>query len=247
MDKRFFYIIAVMTALAVSIGAYAFVVGPQSIFTPAQARSLTMPANPHILYLALQGSTRGLVNDKVMQAHGATPVRDWQSARSAANTRPLDAILIDASLFNTMAPSDVDWLRSQFHDGVTITGLGVDDDQFARLLGLQTLRAPTEANIPIGPTGYRLVVGLALGTPEDLKTLERTDWINRVIRGEQRDVTDPSTRIKYPMVNSFSKSRGQLNSEQEFELLFLGIRSSIEGTYNMRSEWQQSMKNFKEK
>lgn len=236
--------IAAVTALAVSVGAYAFVVGPQSIFTPAQARSLTIPANPHILYLAPQGSTRGLVNDKVMQAHGATPVRDWQPARSAGNTRPLDAILIDASLFNTGTPSDVDWLRAQFHDGIAIVGLGTDDDQFARFLGLQTLRAPAEANIPIGPTGYRLIMSIAVGTPDDLKILRDTDWINRAIRGEELDVTRQNPKIKYPLVNSFNKSRGQLDSAQELNLLFLRINSVIEDAYKVRAEFQRMMKNF---
>ena len=245
MNKKFLYIVEAVVALAVGLVAYAIVVGPSSLVTPAQARSAEMPANPFILYLAPQGSVRGLVSDRIMQAYNVMPVRDWQAARSTAASRPLDAMLIDALLLNKMTSSDVAWLQAQFHDGVTIVGLGVDDNQFARILGLATLQAPTEASVPIGPSGYRLVQRLALGTPDDLRTLGATDWIDRMIRGLQVEITPG--KIKYPLVSSFSESRGQLDSQRDLDGLFFRIRSTIQNAYQKRSELQQMMKNFKEK
>jgi len=150
MNTRLARLILVVTALVAGLAGYTLVVGKQSIASPVEARSATMPAHPHILYLAPPGAVRGLVTDEVMQAQGATPVRNWRTAQAMANSRPLDALLMDASLLDSMSPSDVDWLRSQFHDGVTIVGLGVEDDRLAPILGLKTLRAPAEANVPIG-------------------------------------------------------------------------------------------------
>ncbi len=109
---------------------------------------------------------------------GVTPVYTWLSARSAARSRPLDAMLIDASSFDTMSDSDWDWLRTQFRDGVVVVGLGVNDDRSAQILGLETLRALAEASPavdPVGPTGYRLVMRLVLGRPDDVETLERSN------------------------------------------------------------------------
>lgn len=245
MNKKFLYIVEAVVALAVGLGAYAIVVGPSSLATPAQARPAEMPSNPVILYLAPQGAVRAWINDKSMRAEGATPVRDWQSARAAATNRSLDAMLIGASLVNTMTSSDVDWLQAQFRDGVTIVGLGVDDNQFAHILGLDTLRAPTEASVPIGPSAYRLVQSLALGNPDDLRTLGNTDWIDRMIRGMQAEIAPG--KIKYPLVSSFSESQGQLNSQRDLDGLFFRIRSTIQNAYQKRGELQQMMKNFKEK
>lgn len=160
-----------------------------------------------------------------------------------ANNRPLDALLIDAALLDTMTPTDVEWVRAQFHDGVVIVGLGVEDDVLASILGLKTLRAPAEADVPVGPTGYRLISALLLGDPEDVQLLEQSGWIDRAIRG---DTAGPEG-IKGPIVSSFSKSRGKLDSEQELNLLFLRIRLDIEGVYQVRAEFEQRMYDAKEK
>lgn len=243
VNKKLVPIIMIVTALGAVFIGYTAVVGKPSVATPVEARSVTMPVDPHILYLAPQGSVRGLVNDESMQVRGAIPVRDWTSARSAVSSRPLDALLIEAALLGTMTPSDVDWVRAQFHDGVVIVGLGVEDDVLAPILGLKTLRAPAEANVPIGPTGYRLISALLLGDPEDVRLLEQSGWIDRAIRGG----TDGPDGIKGPTVSSFSESRGQLDSEQELNLLFFRIRTDIGGAYQVRAEFAQKMNDAKEK
>ena len=243
MRKILFYGTGVVIALIFGIGAYAIVVGPESFGSPAEARFLEMPANPHIIYLAPQGTSRGLVNEKSMQARGATSnAQNWQAARLTASQRPVDALLIEASILGNTTPLDEEWLRVQFRDGVAIVGMGVEDDRFARVLGLQTLLAPTEASIPIGPTGYRLVMSLVLGTPDDVRTLESTDWINQAIRGEERNIISPSGKINNVMINSFSKSRGRLDSVQELDTLFLRLTSVIENAYKLRAEFQQRIK-----
>ncbi len=243
MNKRLFSIVAAIIASMVGFAAYAVFAGPVYWVSSVQARSSTMPAHPHILYLAPRGATRGLVNATTMKARAATPVHSWPSARLAALTRPLDAMLIDAAMLKTLNTSDRDWLRAQFRDGVTLAALGVEDDEFAPILGLQTLRAPAEGIAVRGPLGYRLVRAIAIGTPEDLRRLESIDWQNRAARSEDTFTTG----IQLPLVNSFRHAQGQLDSEAELELLFFRIHSTIEDTYQMRAEFQQMMKNFKGK
>lgn len=245
MDKRLVQVFGAVVALAAGFAGYAIVVGVPFIGTPVQARPLTMPANPYILHLAPEGSQRGLVNRDIMLARGVTPVYTWPSVRSGARNRPLDAMLIDASSFDTMSDSDLDWLRAQFGDGVAIVAFGVNDDRFAQILGLETLRAPAEASPavdPIGPTGYRLVMRLVLGRPDDVETLERSNWIGRILRGEDGDAVP----IKNPLVSSFGSSRGKLDSVEELDLLFSRITSAIQGAYQTRAEFRQSLNDLRE-
>lgn len=243
MNKRLTRMIGGVIALAAGLAGYTIVVGTPSLAKPVAARSATMPANPLILYLAPQGSVRGLITDEVMQAHGATLARDWRTAQAIASSRALDALLIDAALLDAMTPADVEWVRAQFHDGVIIVGLGIEDEVLAPILGLKTLRAPAEANVPIGPRGYRLISALVLGDPEDVRIIEQSGWIDGAIRG---DTTGPDG-IKGPTLSSFRKSRGNLDSEQELNLLFFMVRTGIEDTYQMRAEFQQKMNDAKEK
>ncbi len=243
MNTKLARVILVVAALAVGLAGYTLVVGKQSIVHPVEARSAAMPATPHILYLAPPGAVRGLVTDEAMQARGATLARDWRTAQSMASSQPLDALLIDAALLDAMTLADVEWVRAQFHDGVVIVGLGIEDDVLAPILGLKTLRAPAEANVPIGPTGYRLIDALVLGAPEDVRLLEQSGWIDRAIRGD----TDSLGGIKGPTVSSFSKSRGKLDSEQELNLLFFRIRTNIEDVYRTRAEFERKMNDAKEK
>ncbi len=158
MKKIGFLIVGVIVALIAGMGTYTYIVGAHSLVTPAEARPADMPANPHILYLAPQGAVRGLLNDNAAQNRGAKVVRAWQSARSAAASQPLDALLIDASLLNGATPSDLEWLRAQFHDGVVIIGLGTEDALLAKSLGVSSLRSTGEGDIPITAAEYLLVL-----------------------------------------------------------------------------------------
>lgn len=236
--RRILYILALFVgimflALALAVGSATSVLA---------SRSSAAPEHPRILYLAPQGSVRGLVNDQVMQARGATPVRNWTSAQSYALVNRLDALIMDTALLDTMNPWDEVWLRTQFHDGVVLVGLGVDDDSFAHRLGLDTFRVPAEANVPLGPTGYRLTDSLALGTPEDLKLLELSDWINRAARG---DLDSPSLPlIEHPARRSFGDARGTVASANDLDGLFIRLRLSIDGIYKTRAEYAEQLKNW---
>lgn len=239
MQKQFFRVAGFIIALIFGWNAYVAIVGTQTSL-PAEARSLTTPTNPHILYLAPRGSIRGLANEDTLKSRGISIAYNWQSARLVAARQPLDALLIDATLLETITASDTTWLQTQFQDGVTLVGLGIDDDQFAMVLGLETFRSPAEANIPLGPTGYRLVMRLAIGTPEDLRTFEESNWVQRSMSGE--GVENTNRRINYPLGATFSKARGQLDTAQDLDLLLFQVKSTIEGAYKMRAEWQERIK-----
>jgi len=83
------------------------------------------------------------------------------------------------------------------------------------------------------------VSALVLGDPEYVRIMEESGWIDRAIRG---DTDDPTPTTGKPAISSFSKSRGQLDTQQELDLLFFRIRTDIEGAYQMRAEFQQQMK-----
>ncbi len=242
MPKRLLFVFEVVVALVALLVGYVLITGVSPGASPAEARSATMPANPHILYLAPGGAQRGLANDETMQNRGATPSRDWQAARSAAGKRPLDALLIDAALFEMMSEADQEWLQAQFREGVVIVGLGVEDEVLAQNLDMYSLQASGETAKPIGPTGYRLVSGLMLGHPDDMKTLTFNEWIDQLVKGDE-----PPSGIQRPMVNTFTRARGTLASEEELDLLFNRVRNAIEGAYQTRADFQEALKNFKEK
>ncbi len=235
MSRKSVKILLGTAATLVGLVVY-FVITSVPLFTqPAQARPAEMPAQPHIVYVAPHGSSRGVLNSELASAHGATPVTAWSSARSAATTRPLDAILIDLELMPALQPSDKDWLKAQFWDGVVVVGLGTDDDLIAEVLELETIRSTNEANHLFGPIEYILVSGLRLGDPNDLTILDNTNWLQRLLDGNDDDV--PAT-IQQPTMFSFGKMRGSLETEREITRLFTNLRSFIEGTYRARSQFQ---------
>lgn len=246
MKKKLTFFLEITVALVVLVIGYTFVVGRVAIDAPAAADTAASPDNPHILYLALEGAERGKVNDAVMQSRGATPVRSWEAVRTAAENRPIDALLIDAPLFKTMLDSDKSWLQAQFRDGMVIVGLGVEDDQLAQALGLETLRASGEGDTSIGPTGYRMVSGLVLGQPDDVEKLEQADWLDQAIRD---GVTDkpPVDDIKHLAITSFSKARGHLTSDEGLDELFIRLKLDIEGMYQTRMDYQKELENSEEK
>ncbi len=72
MRKNLILLFEVALALAALVAGYIFVVGWTAVNTPVAARTLTVPDQPHILYLAPAGTERGQVKDEVMQNRGAT-------------------------------------------------------------------------------------------------------------------------------------------------------------------------------
>lgn len=234
MDKRLFYGIALFTAISLAVASYVLVAGWPFRATLVQADYSVIPANPLILYLAPQGSSRGKANDQSMQARGATQVANWQGIPPATNGRLLDALVIDDTMLNSATPTDVNWLQAQFRNGVTLVGLGIEDERFAKVIGVQNLVGPGESSAPIGPTGYRLVLNLVAGKAEDINKLGRSSWFDDMVRGS-RPSPLPSGQIKFPMTRLSTKSRGTLDTEEGLAGLFFMMQSSIESVYNARS------------
>jgi hypothetical protein len=244
MNKRL--IRAIEFAMVLAAGFVGYIIAVGGLSTPAlveAARPVVMPEKPHILYLAPENSQRGKVNSDEMTARGAGALHDWQSARSATRVRALDAMLIDASLFDSLTPSDADWLRAQFHDGAVIVGFGVDEDRFAKALGLETIRAPTETALPPDPNRYILVMSLILGSPDDIGAQDRNDWILQLLHGGD----EGTVSVKQPLINQFSGSRGRLDSEEELEVLFHRVNLSIQGAYETRAEFRRLVENLEKK
>lgn len=237
--------VSMLISVITMVAAFGLVLGAAfaSATSAFASQTTNAPDHPNILYLTPQGSVRGLVNERAMQERGASIVRNWPAAQSITLAQRVDALVIDATLLDRMNLWDVTWLRTQYHDGVTVVGLGVDDDAFAQKLGLDTFRAPAEGNVPLGPTGYRMTASLALGTPEDLRTFELTDWLDRTIRGQHDDPNMPL--IRNPATRIFSSSRGTLNSASELDGLFIRLYLSIEGIYKTRSDYAEQLTNWK--
>lgn len=241
MRKKLILFLEIAVALAALVAGYIFVAGRMAIALPAVAGSATSPNNPHILYLAPEGFERGLVNDAVMQARGATPVRSWEAVRTAAASRPIDGLLIDATFIETINDTDKVWLQSQFRNGVVIIGLGVEDDPLAQALGLKRLRPPEDSDKPIGPTGYRMISSLVLAQPDDAEKLEQADWLNRAI--SEGMTGKPPVDLEHPATTSFRRARGELTSDEELDGLFFRLQSNIEGNHQAREDYQKELEN----
>lgn len=181
------------------------------------ARSSTMPPQPYLLYLSPAGIQRGLINAERMQRQGVTPLQTWAAARQVNYNRAPDALLIDAAMFETMTAEDSAWLQSQYHQGVVIVSLGLEDEPLAAALGLKSVVEPDTPEMSIGPLGYVLVQGYNFGQP----------------------AKDPVTQS--PAVTSSSFSQGKLDSEEEISGLFINLKSSVEGYYQTKAEYQRSL------
>lgn len=238
MSKRkVVFVLVTLVGVALLVLAVAFASATSALAT----RSSAVPDHPRIVYLAPTGAVRGQVSDTLMRDRGVTVVHSWTTLQSSSLAQPLDALLIDATLLGTRNAWDEMWMRSQFHNGVIMVGLGVDDDAFARSLGVDTFRAPAEANIALGLTGYRLTYSLALGTQEDLQIFQLSDWVSRMIRGELDDPAGP--HVKNYATRLYGSSRGTLDSARGVDVLFIQLDLAIDGMYKLRAEYaEQSRK-----
>ncbi len=191
----------------------------------------SVPLEPHIVFLAQPDASRGAVDAPTMEARGATSAFTWEEARLASQEHPMDAILVDQAIIANATNGDLGWLRQRYEEGVAVVGLGVNDNDFAQILGLETIRVSGEADVPIGASGYRLVYGLVLGHPDDLKDLG--NWVDQLIRGEE-----PQQNITHPMIQTFGTSRGELNSDADLDLLFTRLGNSIADVYQTRADFR---------
>jgi hypothetical protein len=198
------------------------------------ARSATMPANPHIVYLSPADAVHGQLTIQTAQMRGMAMLAGWADVRKAAQNQPLDALLVERSKFAELSEDDRAWLRRQVEEGVVIAGIGIDIEAFSAALGLPTLRAPGEAPIPIGDDGYYLFQALLLGAPEDVQAMRDANWLERSI------LNDPiQLDTKNVLSVSVGGSRGKLATEQDTETFYTDLAGWIEGAYKSRAEFQQ--------
>lgn len=231
--------ISIVIALVAIYAGYIMVTGMPGEMPRTLARQSEAPDEPYMMFLGPAEAQRGALKPVDLQERGVLSVQYWETARRRTLDEPLDALLLDAGALSTATRADLEWLRSMYDDGVVLVGLGVDDDAFAQILGVATFRAAGEANVPLGPTGYRLTSGLVLGHPDDVDSLG--DWIARLREGKE-----PTTSVQHPMVTSFRSARGELNTEEEVELLFTRLESAIRGNYETRSDFQATQDNTEE-
>lgn len=198
------------------------------------ARSATMPATPHIVYLSSADAVHGQWTTETAEMRGMTTAPGWADVQKAAQVRPLDALLIEQSKFAELSQDDRIWLRRQIEDGVVIVGIGIDIEAFSAALGLPNLRAPGEAPIPIGDDGYYLFRALLLGMPEDVQSMRDANWLERSILEDNVQID-----TKNVLSVSVGGSRGKLATEQDMEAFYTDLAGWIEGVYKRRAEFQQ--------
>lgn len=238
MKRLLIYLFAGLVALMCGIVGYTITAGDLPFLDQAEARSDTMPANPHILYLTSQKKALGALTNTQLNEHRVTRANTWNSTRRAARKRPLDALIIDAASFASRTDAETEWLRSQLGDGVTVVGIGIPDDSLAAALGIRTFQAPGESRRERGDTGYRLIQSYILAQPEDMKILEAFGWTDVQISGSN----EFPDGIKSPMRGSYSSAQGQLDTESDLTLFFQRLEERIKRAYLMRAEYQQQLK-----
>jgi hypothetical protein len=195
------------------------------------ARSATMPANPHIVYLSSDDAVHGQWTTEAAELRGMTTAPGWADVQNAAQARPLDALLVERSKFAELSEDDRVWLRRQIEEGVVIVGIGIDIEAFSAALGLPNLRAPGEAPIPIGDDGYYLFQALLLGAPEDVQAMRDANWLERSILGIPVQLD-----TQKPLSVSVGAARGKLVSGHDIVLLSQQLTDWIDYAYQERKE-----------
>lgn len=225
-------------SLAAAVSAYWFARGESDLALPAAAYSASVPDQPLILFIGQPAEIEGFKQQE-LQSKALTKVPDWKAARQAARKTPIDGILFTPQGLTLMSPSDQKWLRKQLDVGITIVGIGIENMEFASVVGLSHVGSIGE-RVPIGKSGYRIIRAFAAGTPSDLDMLG--NWIERRLNGDDR-LPDG---IKYPLITSFSQSRGTLDSKPDVSLFLTRLTGSINEAYQVRAEFQESMQKYKE-
>lgn len=200
-------ILLILTAL---VGIGLGYTGGNSQPERVAARSATMPADPHIVYLSSADAMHGQWTVQAAQTHGVAVLQSWAEVRKAAQVQPLDALLVEHNKFAELSEDDRTWLRRQIEDGVVIAGIEIDIEAFSAALELSNLRAPGEAPIPIGDDGYVLFQALLLGAPEDVQAMRDANWLERSILNNHVQID-----TKKPLTGEWGRSRGKLATEQD--------------------------------
>ncbi len=226
------------TALIGLVAGGLLMTDPQAVSPSLLAYSSTMPESPVMVYVGNAGETHGSLTEEDLVREGVMIVRDWQAARELAAEQPLDALLMDSGMLSALTDDDKAWLQSHLPMGVIMGGFGIDRDIFARSLGLETLRSPGEADVPVRADEVIWIHALILGHPEDVALLQSHNWLARSFVGESLNI---------PGVQAFlntltGKDRQQLTTAENVSFFFKSLRATIEGVYERRSAYQQTQK-----
>lgn len=234
-------VMLVLVALIAALAGFALTTGRLPGETAAAARPSVMPAAPHILHLAPEGTSRGIFDADLAQEYGATIAHqaNWSTAQAAGRRTPLDALIFDASLLGDMTDEDRAWLQSQARDGVVLVGLGTDDWDFGQALGVETLRHKGEGSYVNDPDEYRMITYLLLADPNDLKAIEQEyNWLEELTNNDDDDGPFAAVITNHPMIWSFEESRDELYTPHNVEMMFWRIATSVEGVYKKRGEYE---------
>lgn len=230
MRRKTGLLISSLAGLCAGILGYSLVVGALPLTSSAQARSSEMPPQPHIVYLVPANIQRGALNEPTLQSHGASRAENWSDMRRVSQAKPLDALIVDADFFQSNSPSDQEWLRQQFWDGVVIVALSTSDEMIAQQLAIEAVGSQGQGNNP--NHGFVMVSGLKLGSAEDLAKLDNINWLQRLFEGNDNSIEG----IQNPTRMQFSRSSGTLDTELDVALLFINMRLAIEAIYDSRAE-----------
>jgi len=225
-------LVYIALAIVASFSGY-LLVNPQATVSPVRARSVEMPAVPNVFYLTMTQQTQGLLNSEAVQENGVVTGQSWLDAQNSEKQQALDALIIEAPFLQSVSQFDKEWLVSKFRDGVVIVGLGADHNVLAEALNLKTLRNSNERPRSFAPNQYLMVQLLWLGQSEDLQKYEASNWLEQQIGGNNTPLDD----IQGPVITSFSKSIGEVNSENDMRILFSRISSGVEHAYAQRAEY----------
>ncbi len=235
MPQKMWLLIVAMLSL---LGGYIGAIGPASWNQPVEARSTIMPDQPQIVFLAAPGAQHGLFTEATWQSKGVTLYHDWKTVQVAGTAKPLDALLFDPTALASAGDAERAWVQAQMKEGTVVGGVGVDLKQLATMVGVPTLRAPGEADIPLGDDGYLLFYAYAVGKSEDAQRWQRQNILARMLSGENA----APTGIEGYMQTANGKARGELSSEQGVNVFFLDLKSQIVATYQMRVDYAQAVK-----
>jgi hypothetical protein len=82
------------------------------------------------------------------------------------------------------------------------------------------------------------VCALILGQPEDVALLQANNWLARSLQGEDLNISG----VQGPLNTATGSARRQLDTEENKAFFFKTLKTTIEGIYQSRAEYQQSPK-----
>ncbi|GIV67675.1 hypothetical protein [Caldilinea sp.] len=236
--KSFGYWLTAFCALAGLLAGYWFTVGRVEARLASASERITLPDAPSIVYLTPALDSQDFIDASISAQKDVVILHSWDAVRKLAGERLIDALVIRNAAIERLSEENAAWMRSLADKGAVMVGIGVEDDTFAQLLGLRTFRVPGEADVPLGPSGYRLSQRYILGqSAEDVSKVAQQNWFERMLHGEG-DPAAPA-QIARPMLITTGTQRGELKTRQDIELFFHQIRTAIIDMYQQKADFHR--------